>query len=197
MGQYFRAVALNSKERNYPNKDKVASFITPIDYGQCSKLMEFAYIDNRFMNAFEELINKEHGDWAGMPVILAGDYADNEPCKVDNKEVNIYKLTKLFEEKKDRGVKNGKHYHCIINEEHYRYIINEDKKQFIDTAKIEDSNIHPLALLLADGNSRGGGDYKGFNEDRVGSWARNVVVVSDNQPNETYEEISIYFFGDY
>ena len=52
--------------------------------------------------------------------------------------------------------------------------------------------IHPLTLLLADGNSRGMGDYMSKNSRRVGCWKRNIVVTSDNRPNENeYKEIFI------
>lgn len=53
-------------------------------------------------------------------------------------------------------------------------------------------SVHPLTLLLADGNGRGMGDYMSKNSRRVGTWKRNVVVTSDNRPDENeYKEIFI------
>ena len=122
---------------------------------------------------------------AGLPIIWAGDYADDEPYTLNGNKVTIYSLTD--------DVKSIKG----ITPKHYRYVINEDKKQFIDTNKIKADNygykIHPLPLLCADGNGRGNGDFYGKNSKRVGSWKRNVVVVSDIRPDESYKEITINF----
>lgn len=146
--------------------------------------MEFSWKDNNFVGALEHLINKENGKWAGSPIIVAGDYADDEPL---NGEVNnIYGLTRKY----------GKVL-TDIPAEHYRYFINEDTKEFVDIENCKADKyrvIHPLPLLLADGNGRGGGDYYGENLSRVGSWKRNVVVTSNNRPDESeYKEINITF----
>lgn len=186
MGQYYCGVILNSHKKNFPNKDKVAAWVSSYDYNNGAKLMEHAYIGNKYVGAFETLINKENGKYAGYPIIWAGDYADEEPYKFKGEKVTLYSLAH------DNNNKlNG------IVPKHYRYVINEDKKLFIDTGKINkdkyEYRIHPLPLLCADGCGRGGGDYWGKNQRRVGSWKRNVVVVSDNRPDDTYKEISINF----
>ena len=185
MGQYFKGVILNSHKKNYPNKEKVAAWISPYDFGNGAKLMEHSYINNNYVGAFETLINKENGIYAGLPIIWAGDYADDEPYTLNGNKVTIYSLTDYAEKITD------------LTPKHYRYVINEDKKQFIDTNKIKADNygykIHPLPLLCADGNGRGGGDYHGRNMKHVGSWKRNVVVVSDIRPDESYKEITINF----
>ena len=186
MGQYFHGVILNSHKKNYPNKEKVAAWVSPYDFDNGAKLMEHSYINNNYVGAFETLINKENGIYAGLPIIWAGDYADAEPYTLNGKRHDIYSLAYEYATK-------------LVNIEpkHYRYLINEDKKQFIDTNKIKADNygykIHPLPLLCADGNGRGGGDYYGRNMKRVGSWKRNVVVVSDIRPDESYKEITINF----
>ena len=188
MGQYFSGVILNSHKKNYPNKEKVAAWVSPSDFDNGAKLMEHSYINNSYVGAFETLINKENGIYAGLPIIWAGDYADDEPYTLNGNKVTIYSITD--------GVKSIKG----ITPKHYRYVINEDKKQFIDTNKIKADNygykIHPLPLLCDDGNGRGNGDFYGKNLKRVGSWKRNVVVVSDIRPDESYKEITINFVED-
>ena len=62
---------------------------------------------------------------------------------------------------------------------------NHTKKQYVDKTKFK--CYHPLPLLLAEGNGRGGGDYYGSNEDKIGIWARDVISVEDEKP-EGYEE---------
>ena len=54
-----------------------------------------------------------------------------------------------------------------------KYLINYDKAQYVKLPKCKKGvwQIHPLPLLCADGNGRGGGDYNGINENMVGIWA--------------------------
>lgn len=45
-----------------------------------------------------------------------------------------------------------------------------------------------MSLLTAIGNGRGGGDYFGENSNKVGSWAWNIIEITDDD----YEKISEY-----
>ena len=92
MGQYYYGVVLNSRRKNYPNKEKVKAWLSPYDYGNGAKLMEHSYIGNDYVSAFEALINKENGEYAGYPIIWAGDYADKEPNTFKKEKVNVYSL---------------------------------------------------------------------------------------------------------
>lgn len=203
MRQYYKLVVLNSKKKNYPNKKKVAAYLESWDYQQGAKLMEFSWVGNHFVGRLENLINKENGKYAGYPVIVAGDYADDEPLTLKGEKWNIYNLAEEFG-------------HKIEPEEapepkHYRYVINEDKKVFIDTERMKvvyegewqgepyTMQVHPLSILCSDGcnggDARGGGDYH-HKHRMVGAWRRNVVVVSDNRPDESeYREV-FYNFKD-
>jgi hypothetical protein len=84
----------------------------------------------------------------------------------------------------------------------YQYIINEDTKQFVDVNKAKRDKwgyrIHPLPLLIAEGNGRGCGDYnsqKYPDLDKVGIWARNLIRVSDEKPAKGYKELKVNFKG--
>jgi hypothetical protein len=201
MGQYYKLCLLNSKKKSYPNKKKVAAYLESWDYGQGAKLLEFSWIGNNFVGRLEALINKESGEYAGYPVIVAGDYADYEPKTLQKEKWNIYELAGFG--------------HQITPEEapepkHYRYVINEDKKVFIDCARMKVCattewegvkhtwQVHPLTILCSDGcnggDARGGGDYYTKHRE-VGAWRRNVVVVSDNRPDENeYKEVFYNFY---
>lgn len=199
MGQYYRFCLLNSKKKSYPNKKKVAAYLQSWDFGSGAKLTEFSWVGNHFVGRLEALINKEHGKYAGYPVIVAGDYADEEPNTLNKEKWNIYCLASHFG-------------HRIEPEEapepkHYRYVINEDKKVFIDcermkvcgVTKWEDEEdtiwqLHPLTILCCDGNGRGSGDL--YQDHRmIGAWKRNVVVTSDNRPDEKeYREVFYNFY---
>ena len=202
MCQYYRLVLLNSKKKSYPNKKKVAAYLSAWDYDNGAKLTEFSWLGNRFVGTFEALINKENGMYAGYPVIVAGDYADEEPYTLDGEKWNIYHLASEFGHKIEPSE--------APKPKHYRYVINEDKKVFIDCERMrvcgvyEDEDgrteykMHPLTILCSDGCNggfaRGGGDY--HNKHRmVGAWRRNVVVTSDNRPNEDeYREVFYDFY---
>lgn len=206
MRQDYKLCALNKKGKKDANKGKIALAITSWTYDNGAKLMEFSYIGNDFVNAFEQAINKESGEYAGKPVVCAGDYADEEEKQITKTEAktmgfdkehmelvvgeypSIYALANVWENKNGRYAETGKH---------YRYIINEDKKLFIDTNRLVPDQdgfiIHPLPLLICEGNGEGLGDYHGTCEDKVGTWARDVVVTSDNRPDKTYKEVLYKF----
>ena len=79
-----------------------------------------------------------------------------------------------------------------------KYFINHTKKEYVDKIKINDlmSNdgliVNPLPLLVSEGNGRGGGDYYGVNEEMCGRWARDIISVEDNYPDD-YNEITPEF----
>lgn len=75
----------------------------------------------------------------------------------------------------------------------YYIIANVDKKQYLKPCDFDcgdkliefiysDSNMFPaLCLLLADGNGRGGGDFRTLKEDTdslIGSWAGDRIVIA-------------------
>ena len=69
-----------------------------------------------------------------------------------------------------------------------RFFVNEDKKQFFDLWAVPfvgGMRVHPLPLLTADGNGRGGGDYSGLDMNLVGSWARDFIRIMPRSDYET------------
>ena len=202
MGQYYKLVVLNTHKKSAKNAEKIKAYMMSWDFDQGAKLMEFSWIGNHFVEYLESLINKENGLFAGYPVVVAGDYADEEPNTYKKEKLNIYQLCEEFGEKltPEWFAKNN------IEHKHYRYVINEDKKVFIDTQRMKSCGttewqggkinwqVNPLTLLLADGNGRGGGDYHKEHRE-VGAWRRNVVVTSDNRPDEKeYREVFYNFY---
>lgn len=77
----------------------------------------------------------------------------------------------------------------------YYKIVNLDKKQFLDTYTFNDGakllefgcssegTLTALAILLADGNGRGGGDLHS-NHPIIGSWAGDRIVVAGDYADE-------------
>ena len=179
MGQYYVAVNASNME-----------WVDSGDNG--AKLMEHSYIGNLFVEAVEFLLIDDgegnKGRWSGNRIVWAGDYANSEPMEGNN----LYSLVQEKDKLK-----------MLIEAvpENYHYLVNWDKKQFVDKTKcnpvngvwnITDMKIHPLPLLTADGNGRGGGDYNGENIDYVGTWARDRISLMKEIP-EDFTEITPNF----
>ena len=108
-------------------------------------------------------------------VVWAGDYADPEP----GSEENLHRLS----EGKEYATSTRMDFSNIMQD--YNFIVNHTKKQYVTkTGRV----YHPLSLLTAEGNGRGGGDYHGSCEDLVGTWARDVISI-DMAPPPGYTEL--------
>ena len=174
MGQYFHAGVNELKE-----------CVNGDDYNNGVKLMEHSWIGNYYVNVVEKLI-ASGGKWFGQSLTWGGDYAEDDDV---NPETYDYGQIKTEETE----------YH------YFRFLINETKKLFVDLDKVPTTDtwvnpddetdvfkyrIHPLPLLTCNSNARGGGDYFGNDVNNlVGSWAGNVITVSDEQPSNEYTEL--------
>lgn len=174
MGQYYKVIILAEKDTT--NKEYIRFFINIWDG---VKLTEHSYLKNPFVNAVEFLLSPL-GPLYKSRIVWAGDYADEE----DDSE-NLYHLAEN-EISKEYIPKPEK-----LNQE-YKYIVNHTKKQYIDKSKYV--LFHPLPLITAEGNGRGGGDYRGSHEDKIGSWSRDVISIEKELLPE-YTEIE-YKFGE-
>ncbi len=196
MGQYFKPCILKTESQQTTN-DKIAGWMESHDYNEGLKLMEHSWLNNEFLNTFEELISPE-GPFEKHSVVWAGDYAnpENDLSFTDETgkplDLNLYDLcsdTKKLNPKRVKG--NSK----------YRYILNHTTKQFVDKTKVPASatgtsedgtpwtlRIHPLPLLTCEGNGNGGGDYYGEERGQVGVWARHSISVANEIPND-YSEL--------
>lgn len=169
MGQYYRPTNLSKGQSIYSH-----------DYNVGLKLMEHSYIGNPLLNVVEKLLSPNN-EWHKTQLVWAGDYADTEEERngEGNAKENLYsifvdmKITPPTEEK-----------------EGHRFIVNHSKKVFVDKEKVNEVDgwrIHPLPLFTCEGNGRGGGDFRG-NDERIGSWARDVISVENDAPQD-YEEV--------
>jgi hypothetical protein len=175
MGQYYKVIILAEKT---DKKEFIRASLEPYGFDSGSKLTEHSYIYNMFMTAVEYLLCPL-GMFYKSRIVWAGDYAENEP----ELNQNLYHLS----ESKLYHPEIPKSYNIIVKK--YRYIINHTKKQYVDK---KDKILHPLSLLTAEGNGAGGGDYRGSNEIIVGSWARDVLSIDEEIP-ENYTELICKF----
>ena len=162
--------------------------VSPHDYGNGAKLMEHSYIGNDYVSAVECLLYSDgatKGRWAEQRIVWAGDYADGE----ENTEENLYSI---LENKP--GLKNL----IKVSPDNFIYLINLDAKEYVDKSKLpvlknsDDWFIHPLPLLTAEGNGRGGGDFHGDKE-YVGIWSRSRIALVKEIP-DNYNELIPNFY---
>lgn len=189
MGQYYEVLTKDVRGNYAVYNRRVSGQYT------AAKLTEHSWMGNNFVDTFcNKLYNKK------LQVAWVGDYAD------DGKLVNgltkedvdafydmVYSRTHGL---KEHGVRLNK-----LNYEG-KYLVNHTKQVFInlDNYQVlnEDSDgwiAHPLPLLTAIGNGQGGGDYWGTNEDKIGSWAFDMISIVDKEP-QGYKEQTYIFISD-
>jgi hypothetical protein len=172
MGQYYKFIILSDVK--YNNKEMIFLVINPRSFNEGGKLMEHSYINTNLLDTVEYLIGPI-GRFYKSRIVWAGDYADDE----DDDSINLYRLTDEYSE-----------YTSCFPNQNYKYIVNHTKKLYID--KSNHKTIHPLPLLISEGNGQGGGDYNGNNLELCGSWSRNVISMEHNIP-DNYEELICNF----
>jgi hypothetical protein len=177
MGQYFMCVFL-AEDGKY-----IRAFVDPSSYGHGLKLAEHSYVGNSVMNSIEFMLSPS-GIFYKSRLVWAGDYADPETSGQDNADTqgpgpNPYTLYSACHDQMDKMV-------YLNKKSEFQYILNHTKKLFIDKKKIKE--IHPLPILVAEGNGSGNGDYYGDGKEHSGTWARDVISV--NNSTEGYEEFA-------
>jgi len=149
-----------------------------------AKLLEHSWWNNTFVNAFSEFLYNNPGR-----VCWVGDYA-TEP---DDFKLNVPAAITRPNYKKVRG-KNVNLLTCAPSDFMLdgKFLVNFDTRQFIDLDEYKANSvgsdgwiIHPLPLLTAIGNDRGGGDFhKGVGYDKIGSWAWQLLAFLDRPPKD-------------
>lgn len=176
MGQYYHALIL--AEKADADKEFIRAAIPALIFNNGMKLVEHSYINNSFMSAVEYLLSPL-GIFYKSRLVWAGDYADPEP----GSDINLHHLA----EGKEFSPSPRMNFSQIM--QGYNFIVNHTKKQYVTkTGRV----YHPLSLLTAEGNGRGGGDYHGSCEDLIGIWARDVISIELTAPAD-YAEIVAAF----
>ena len=204
MGQYYQIVILAEKpscDEEEPGNQQteiirqepaeiIRLAINPHNYRQGAKIMEHSYIGNDFVSLAEYMLSPL-GMFYKSRLVWAGDYADTEP----QTRQNLYHMARepqlLFSCSKD------------FSQADYRYIVNHTKREFVDKQLCSERYgndydgliVHPLPLLVSEGNGRGGGDYWGPSEDDCGRWARDIISMERTRPSpeKGYTELITQF----
>ena len=195
MGQYYRGIILNEE------KTEVINALSCYAHQNGAKLMEHSWIGNHYVKAYEYLLATT---FKGKPFVWCGDYADNDwygqamVFEDDRARENYFNKFGV-EYPKDRYL-DSIHYPYLPYSKlkYYKYLLNYDTKQYVKLPKNNKHKwvIHPLPLLCADGNGRGGGDYYGTNMDMIGIWAYNHIGCDNEVPIE-FTELKVTFEEQY
>ena len=218
MGQYYKCIVLKKdwKETQKP----ILAALSPYDFDNGAKLMEHSYVCNNYVSAFMHMVHELDKDRSGLPCVWCGDYADTfnteglplfEKMNADTQKPEIVGGFNAYNEACAWIYKDDKksdEYNEVLNliedynKHNYRYIINHTKKKYVKVPAYEKDkfHIHPLPILLADGNGRGSGDYhdeictnpeendwnkrkyvKKHNAKFVGAWAYDTISVTNNE----------------
>ena len=191
MGQYYRPILGDEFGLNC----KVFDRSVDGEY-TFAKLLEHSWWKNPFVNAFSEYLYD-----APSRVCWVGDYAD-EPedfCFYNCSAFYVPCYLAIWGDKVETiGVSSSA---FTLDG---KFLLNHDTKQFIDLNEYKATSvdkhcwvIHPLPLLTAVGNDRGGGDFHEGNTgyENVGIWAWHLLSFADKSP-EDFSKISIVFKED-
>ena len=164
MGQYYHPIILDAEGR-------IVVWMDAQMYGNGNKLTEHGLMKNNFTSTFEFGLSPE-GVYHKSRVVWAGDYADEEPAYGESLYKMCNEYNRICPSEKNTGL--------------YQFVVNHSKCQYVDKSKVPVSAdgyaLHPLPLLAAEGNGRGGGDYYGKSQSLVGLWARDVISVEETAP---------------
>ena len=180
MGQYYEVIIYVIEN----DKKIIKNIINPRSFGSYLKLMEHSYLNVKFLNVIELILSNKSYLYKKVNIVWKGDYSEimfnNNENEISGLLQNQYCLGEFINE-------NEK------NIEYYQYIVNHTKKVYIDKKKLK-NNIHPLPLLVAYGNGRGGGDYEGNNEELCGTWIDDIITMENSLESSEYTEFNPDFY---
>lgn len=221
MGQYYRGAILG-KESIEEQKITIEKALCCYVHGNGAKLMEHSYVGNTYVGAYIKLLAEQYygypfvwvGDYADdkfntnvyeKALLYIEDVIESNAKKQGYVKdyVSYRKFMKydcgdeiVLSEMKDEDDFAEKYSYEEVggNQLDYKYILNFDKKQYVKIPQYNENEwtIHPLPLLCADGNGRGGGDYSGSDMDKVGVWAYDRIGISNEIPND-FTELVVNF----
>jgi hypothetical protein len=196
MGQYYFPILL---KKNWKlSKQPVLMTLYSHDFDNGLKLMEHSYVGNNFVRSVQYVLANYGND---LHFVWCGDYADEVKTHYYPNGVDLYSMAGELTDSNDEHylfVKNS--IPNFIELHDYKYIINKSKKEYVIVPEYCENKwqIHPLPILCANSNGRGGGDYhsNGKEDDKyIGRWAYDIIHVSDDAEDIVgYKEIKPNFY---
>lgn len=196
MGQYYFPILL---KKNWKlAKQPVSMTLYSHEFHNGLKLMEHSYVGNTFVRAMQYVIANFGND---LHFVWCGDYADIEKTHYYPDGVDLYSMADALTESNDEHYLFTKNSIPPFEDLHdYKYIINKSKKEYVIIPEYDEDvwQVHPLPILCANSNGRGGGDYcpnSVRDEQFIGRWAYDIINVSDDENDiKGYKEIKPNFY---
>lgn len=192
MGQYYYPTVKKSRalEQFYSHY-----------FGSGLKLTEHSYVGSKFVNKVLASLVDEPGRLCWL-----GDYAEKEDFKrlVVDKALAGMMLASMdmFAAEEDDEENLYLHYSKeAAPDVDARFVVNHSKKEYVDMKRYEEAapedrfgmKLHPIPLLTAVGNGKGGGDYRGSNMDLIGRWCCDEIqTAKDASGLKGYNDITEY-----
>ena len=183
MGQYYHAVLSDGAK-------KILVYETG---GEGAKLTEHSYFGGDLVTTAVREIYKNP-----RRVMWCGDYAEEADFKEihERTKASMPALNSIWgnDEETMSPIPGG-------FRDNDKFLVNHDKNEYIDLGEVfalaleDDTTLHPLPILTAVGNGRGGGDYISGDDAQkamVGTWAWDRISVEDNAP-KGFKKISAVF----
>jgi hypothetical protein len=191
MGQYYKpAMEINGEIKVF-NRDVDGQYAL-------AKLTENSWWLNTCVNAISGMMYKNP-----VRLVWCGDYADEEsdelksPNSTAERVLTFNDIWNIPDEKNLGLIKTD---FTLDN----KFLVNHDTMEYMDCNKYKklstNSNnwvMHPVSLLTAIGNGRGGGDYyqSAINSDKIGLWCWDKISIEDEAPIGYTETMIIFKEG--
>lgn len=176
------------ESRHFTNEDGSVTFVPYPDeyyafaYGM--KLLENGTAGSRFVAAVVNALRDRPAR-----VAWVGDYAEEDDDFANNPHYDRKDYEYVWEDDRDPVAFDA----IPAAADGLRgFLVNHDKRKFVNLAdtNIEENYVlHPLAGLSVIGNGRGGGDFYGTGMSSIGSWALDLLEVTDEAPSG-YEKLT-------
>ena len=181
MGQYYTPILMNGNSKK--------AFLC-YDYGNGAKLMEHSYIGNSFVETVVHYMLNSNKIWR---LAWVGDYAEKED--IINDTAQSVEAFLKYEQNENKKYVSEPKVDSMANSTQL-YFINHTRKEYINMTeyfqRVKGDKwgcvVHPLPLLTAIGNGKGGGDYHGMSIENVGRWACNSIEVALYMKEEQLKE---------
>lgn len=203
MGQYYQPTIMGKRYG-------VQGYLYAHEYDNGLKLMEHSYLGNNFVNAVLRKIDHNPmriawmGDYADSPY-PEDDEKDREPYQRKLPKADFMRIwNSVYGQRKAPKI-HPEPLEGFESPDRFDgwYLINHSANEYVDLGKFQRENgwveswtdrdghkvsmweaVHPLPLLTACGNDRGGGDYhaKYPDFDKVGIWAFDLIEFANYKP---------------
>lgn len=194
MGQYYKPTIQAIKYDENRKQVRKLFVIDPHDLNYGLKLCENSHKNSEVVRLVTNLMYELNQQGWATQLVWLGDYSNPSFGENTNLYCSLKRSNMTF--RKEDGVivsamVEGFDGVIDMTKDHH-YLVNHDRNEYINTAENVGA-YSQLALLTADGNGKGGGDYWGASWRDVGLWRYHEISVMDKQEfDEFLKEKSKY-----